>query len=233
LSKIISRFSSAPTVFIGDRHEATQLELEAERTLTKFFPVVSFVTSPDGAKLIPIQEVHKFRQLLEEKCREAEQKGVQDGHAKGLHEGQAQARKVVADLQTAIRDIVGRREALLEEARQHVLDLVIRVARKVTFDAVEIDPDITVKMITRVIDQLVDRSNLVIKVNPDFLPIMEQHIEHFLEGSTSIKDIRFEADPRVRHGGCFIETPSGDIDARLESQFEVVEETMLENDDES
>jgi flagellar assembly protein FliH len=100
----------------------------------------------------------------------------------------------------------------------------------VTFDAVEADPDLTAKMISAVIDSLIDRSRLIIKVNPDFLPVMEQHMNRFLESSTSIKDLKFEADPRVRHGGCFIETPSGDIDARLESQFEVVEEAILNDE---
>ena len=51
-------------------------------------------------------------------------------------------------------------------------------------------------------------------------------MDRFLSGSTAIKDLQFEADPRVREGGCFIETPTGDIDARLESQFEVIEHVL-------
>jgi flagellar biosynthesis/type III secretory pathway protein FliH len=31
----------------------------------------------------------------------------------------------------------------------------------------------------------------------------------------------------VKYGGCFIETPTGDIDARLESQFEVISDAVL------
>ena len=81
-------------------------------------------------------------------------------------------------------------------------------------------------MIRGVIDSLIDRSRLKIKVNPDHLPIVEQNIDRFLEGSTTIKELAIEPDPRVKHGGCFIETPTGDIDARLESQFDVIADTL-------
>ena len=75
------------------------------------------------------------------------------------------------------------------------------------------------------------RSRLKIKVNPNHHPIIEQNIDKFLSGSTTIKEITIVPDPRVRFGGCFIETPSGDIDARLESQFEVVEEVLVSGDE--
>jgi flagellar assembly protein FliH len=230
LSKIIRQFAKAPTVYIGERHEVTRLEEEAEQTLKQFFPAVSFITSSDGARFIPIQEVLKLKVDMEEQASRARQEGYDEGYQKGMQDGQAEARRVVADLERAIRETVGQREALLEEARRNVLDLAVKIARKVTFDAVEADPDLTAKMISAVIDSLIDRSRLIIKVNPDFLPVMEQHMNRFLESSTSIKDLKFEADPRVRHGGCFIETPSGDIDARLESQFEVVEEAILNDE---
>jgi flagellar biosynthesis/type III secretory pathway protein FliH len=67
---------------------------------------------------------------------------------------------------------------------------------------------------------------LKILVHPDFLPIVEQNIARYLSGRSVIKDLTVEADPRVRLGGCFIQTPSGDIDARLESQFDVIEDVI-------
>jgi len=74
---------------------------------------------------------------------------------------------------------------------------------------------------------LLDRSRLKIRVNPNHLPLVEQNIETFMKGSAAIKEIEIAADPRVQYGGCFIETPRGDIDARLESQFEVIEDTIF------
>jgi len=233
LSKIIRYSTEAPTVYVGERHEETVLEIRAEETLTEFFPIVSFVTSPNGAKLIPIQEVHKLKQVLDAERDKAYSAGFEKGQAEGLAEGQRDARQVLRQFEQALQDAIGQRESLLAEARQKVLELVIQVARKVTLDAISVDPEITATLISRVIDRLVDRSRLKIKVHPDFLPIVEQQTDRFLAGSTSIKDLTFEPDPRVRLGGCFIETPTGDIDARLESQFEVVQEAIRGDGDES
>ncbi len=227
MSRIIRFTTEAPSVFIGERHRDLNAEVHAERKLGELFPKVSFITDPDGAKLIPIFEVAKIEQALEKAREDAFAAGLKQGHAEGLEKGRDEARKVLTQFDHAIRDAVEQRESLLEEAREKVLDLVLKVSRKVTFDSVELDRESIVTMISRIIDSLVDRSRLTIKVHPDHLPILEQNIDRFLRNSTAIKELRFEADPRVRFGGCFIETPTGDIDARLESQFEVISDVIL------
>lgn len=235
MSKIIQQSTPAPTVYIGERHLDFEREELAERKLGSVFPLVSVVTDADGAKLIPIQEIFKIERVYKEEKLKARQSGHDEGYQTGLNqgraEGRAQAEKVLQQLDQAIKDAVQQRETLLNEAKQKILDLVIQISRKVTFDAITVDPEATLAMISGVIDTLVDRSKLKIKVNPDHLPIVEQNIERFMVGSATIKEISVEPDPRVRYGGCLIETPTGDIDARLESQFEVIEETILSDEE--
>ena len=190
-------------------------------------------TDPDGAKLIPVQEVDEIDRVLQQMSEKSRKDGLRQGHSKGLEEGLDKAREVLQQLNQAIKDAVTQRESLLQEAKQKILELVIQISRKVTYDAVKADPEITLEMISGVIDGLIDRSRLKIKVHPDHLPIVEQNIDIFLKGSTTIKEIAIEPDPRVKYGGCFIETPTGDIDARLESQFEVIEEAILLSEESS
>ena len=227
LSKIIRFTTEVPTIFIGERQRDLNAEFRAERKLAELFPQVSFITDSDGAKLIPISEVLIFEQALNRVHEEAYAAGQQKGFVEGLEKGRDEARKVLAQFDYAIRDAIQQRESMLEESRERILDLVLKISRKVTFDAIEFDRESIVTMISRIIDNLVDRSRLTIKVHPDHLPILEQNIDRFLQNSTAIKELRFEPDPRVRYGGCFIETPTGDIDARLESQFEVISDVVL------
>jgi len=235
LSKIIRQSTPAPTVYIGEKHLDFEREELAESKLGSIFPLVSVVTDADGAKLIPIQEIFKIERVYKEEKLKARQSGHDEGYQTGLNqgraEGRAQAEKVLQQLDQAIKDAVQQRETLLSEAKEKILDLVIQISRKVTFDAITVDPETTLAMISGVIDTLIDRSKLKIKVNPDHLPIVEQNIERFMVGSATIKEISVEPDPRVRYGGCLIETPTGDIDARLESQFEVIEETILSDEE--
>lgn len=233
MSRIIRRLRKAPVVYIGEKHLDRDKEISAEHKLAVLFPDVVMLTDPDGAKLIPVQEVNKIERFLNEQVRKASQAGHQEGHKAGYEEGLAKASEVLGQFDAAIKDAVAQRETLLIEAKRKILDLVIQISRKVTYDAVKADPELTLGMISGVIDSLVDRSRLKIKVHPDHLPIIEQNIDTFLKGSTTIKEISIEPDPRVRYGGCFIETPTGDIDARLESQFEVIEETILADEESS
>lgn len=227
MSNVLKNVVPISSVSIGDKHFDFDKEAMAEQNLAQLCPTAAVQTDPDGSKLIPIMEVFKIKESYDQANQQKYQEGFQAGHADGLKQGLAEAEKVLQNFNQAIHQAISQREAILNEARQRVLDLVIKVSRKVTFDAIEVDPERTLEMINGVIDTLVDRSSLKIKVNPDHLPIVEQNISRFLKGSTTIKEIKIEPDPRVKFGGCFIETPTGDIDARLESQFAVVEEAIL------
>ncbi|MFH1687348.1 MAG: FliH/SctL family protein [bacterium] len=230
MSKIIRNVLSAPAIVIGGQRVDIEAEAKAEAKMRRILPMVEVLTDVRNAKLIPIGEVTKIERVMSEAVAEAtrqgHRQGFDEGHRKGLEEGLTKSHEVMRQFEKAIGQAVEQREAMLEEARQRVLDLVIQISRKVTFDAIRINPESTADMIRGVIDSLVDRSRLKIRVHPDHLPIIEQNINQFLKGSTAIKEIAIEADPRVDYGGCFIETPTGDIDARLESQFEVVMEQL-------
>lgn len=235
MSKLIRNSSPAPTVYIGAKQLDFERESQAEHRLGEIFPMVSVITDADGAKLIPIQEVFKIDQVHRQERLKERQAGLDEGNRKGYDRGRAEGRteaeEVLRQFDQAIKDAVQQREILLQQSKQKILELVIQISRKVTFDAIAVDPEVTLTMISGVIDSLIDRSHLKIKVNPDHLPMVEQNIDQFMAGSATIKEIKIEADPRVRYGGCLIETPTGDIDARLDSQLEVVEETILSDEE--
>lgn len=235
MSKIIRHVRNAPAVPIGSRDIDEEIQQQAEQKLRRMLPMVEVLTDSRGAKLVPVTEIAKIEKAFLEETASAtklgREQGYTEGHAKGLQEGLAKSREVMNQMQKAIQDVVDQRESLLDEAKEHVLDLVLKTSRKVTYNAVEIDPEVTARIIRGVIDTLIDRSRLKIKVHPDHLPIIEQNVNDFLQGSTAIKEITIEADPRVAYGGCFIETPTGDIDARLESQFEIIASQLRNSED--
>ncbi len=231
MSSLIKAISEGSKVYIGERHFDEKKETQSFQKLAQLFPGISILTDNQGAKLIPIHEAFKMEIILNEKIDAAFKKGYEKGSEAGLKEGLKKSEEVLSKFDKAISDAINQRASLLDEARENVLKLVIQISKKVTFEAIEIDPEKTLKMINEVINTLIDRSRLKIKVNPKHLPIVEQNIDMFLKNSTSIKELKIEPDPRVQFGGCFIETPTGDIDARLDSQFEVIEEVLRFSED--
>ena len=237
MSKILRQITHAPTVLIGERRHDPDIESEAESRLGDLFPVVAVETAIDGSKQIPIAEVFKIEEIhrreKDEAYKTGHDTGYENGYEEGKTEGLKEARKVLDQFDRAIKEVVEQRAAILEEARHKVLDLIVKISRKVTFDTIEIDQEATAEMISRVINQLIDKSRIKVKVNPDHLPLVEQSMDKFLSASSSIKELSVEPDPRVKYGGCFIETPTGDVDARVESQFEVIDGVIRATEDES
>jgi len=256
LSKLVHNTIVNNKIVIGNLSSDLEADLVAEEIVREEFGQVEIVTSVSGRKLVPIRhfselaqrhseekrrlidEKHDIQEMLLEENRRLEketretayaegyEKGYSEGNAKGLQDGQREAREVVSNFDQIIKDAVRQREQLYLSAKQSIIELIVQIARKITFDTAEIDPEITAGIVEKVLEKLTDKTKVKVKVNPAHLPLLEQQIERFKSGSTTIKEFNFEADNRVRKGGCYIETPTGDVDVRLETQMDIIESIM-------
>ncbi len=226
MSKLLQCAVTEERVIIGEYRADIEADRMAEKQLASRFPDVQVTTSLEGRKLIPIQEIFKIEERMRRDTEQQRQKGYDEGYNKGISEGQKEARKVVANFSGLITDAVKQREILYEDARRKILELVLQIARKITFDAARIEPEITAEIIAGAIKRLTDKSKIKVKVHPDHLPHIEQELDRFRGDSTAVKELVIEADSRVRYGGCFIETPTGDVDARIDSQLDIIAEAL-------
>lgn len=235
LSNIRSIPLGSDKVLVGEYCIDRKAEEEAETILATSYPDVKLFTTPEGKKIIPLQQLlileNRFQSEKKTIYEQGHEEGYSAGHAAGLEEGQRGAREVVTSLSGLLRDVTRQRHTLLEEAKQKILEMVLKISNKLTFAAAAVDPEITMSIISGAIDQLLDKSKIKVKVNSEHLPEIEQHIDKFRGRDTAIKEFKLEADPRVRKGGCFIETSSGDIDARLESMYEIIKQAILGGED--
>lgn len=218
-------------VIIGEYRADIEADHSAEKRIGEIFLDVNVLTTIEGKKQVPIRELLKVEQQMIREKEQASKTGYDDGYKKGLEKGHLEAQKVIDNFASLIKDAIGQREVLYNEARSKVVELVVKVSKKVTCDAARIDPEITAGIISSTIDKLVDKSEIRIKVHPDHLSIIEQQIDRFKGDSTAVKEIIIEPDRRVRYGGCFIETPTGDIDARVESQLEIIAGAITGNEE--
>ena len=67
---------------------------------------------------------------------------------------------------------------------------------------------------------------LTVRVSPEDLPHIENARQKF-DAAGRGRFIDFIADQAVKFGGCIIESDSGTIDARLETQLKILENALL------
>jgi len=229
-SKLFRTQINEEKVVIGEFRSDIEADHAAENRISQVFLGINVLTTIEGKKMVPIQELLKIEEQLNRERTESFQKGYDEGYQKGLKEGQREAQKVIDNFASVIKETIAQREALYNEARSKVVEMIIKVSKKATCDAARVDHEITATIINDAIDKLVDKTKIKVKVHPDHLPLIEQQIDRFKGESTAVKEIIIEPDKRVRYGGCFIETPTGDIDARVDSQLDVITGAILGNE---
>jgi flagellar biosynthesis/type III secretory pathway protein FliH len=69
------------------------------------------------------------------------------------------------------------------------------------------------------------REKLHVRVAPEQFALLDERKEEWLEGAVA-NEVTLVADEQIRYGGCVIESASGTLDARLETQFQRLRETL-------
>jgi type III secretion protein L len=122
-----------------------------------------------------------------------------------------------------IREI---REKILRETEKDILRLSVRLAEKIVGREIDEDKTAIRDIVANALQNARQKERVTIRVNPADLPNVRKHSEQF-KSNAQTKYLDFIADPRVEAGGCLIESEVGTVDARLETQFRVLERALL------
>ena len=122
-----------------------------------------------------------------------------------------------------IREI---RERVLRETEKDVLRLSVRLAEKIVGKTLSGDKKAIQDIVTTALQNARQKERITIRVNPAELQLVQKE-EEALQTSAQAKYLDVVADPRVEKGGCLIESEVGTVDARLETQFRVLERALL------
>ncbi len=134
--------------------------------------------------------------------------------------------ETVSGLTSVIREFAEEVRRYEQDFDKAVVTLALAVARRI----VAHDIDIEGAVLTRVRESL-KRIIGVEKVKIHVCPADEEYVrKHKNDLSTyadSVREIAVEPDEKVERGGCIIESELGNIDARLSTQFDLVEEALF------
>ena len=102
------------------------------------------------------------------------------------------------------------------------------MAKKVIKVISENQRNVVVNNVIQALRKLKSRGDVVIRVNLADLELTSEHTRDFMERIENVKSITVLEDSTVERGGCIIETDLGQIDARISSQINDIEERILE-----
>ena len=161
----------------------------------------------------------------------------EEGHAKGYAAGNAQGLKQgekdilaklagLSRLEDILRELERFRETRLEALLPEFLELSEEIAVKIIFREIKLDKTIVVDVAADALKRVSEREEPVtIKVNPQDYEIMIASLDLLKEGA-GLRNIAVEPQATISPGGCYIETRTGEIDARIEEKIREVKDAI-------
>ncbi|MBU6428970.1 MAG: hypothetical protein KGR26_08170, partial [Cyanobacteria bacterium REEB65] len=162
------------------------------------------------------------RVKYDELVAQARAAGYQEGRAQADQEG---ARVIEEAIETLNRARLAYPNAVRENS-QKLLDLALAVAEKIVGDEIAARPQTVLHVLEEAMARVTDMDSVVIRVNPDDLPLVEAQESRFRELLAQVKQLEFHGSPKIQRGGVWIETGSGTVDATIKTQLAVVQEVL-------
>ena len=154
--------------------------------------------------------------------------GFDAGREAGYKEGKAEVSRLIERLHTMLERTMDKRQQILAETEQQIVDLVLLMTRKVVKVISENQRNVVTSNIIHALRKVKGRADVILRVNLADVGLTAEHTKDFLAAAENIKNITVVEDLSVDAGGCIIETDFGSVDARIASQLHELEQRILE-----
>lgn len=172
-----------------------------------------------------VKKAQEKAALLE---REAYEKGFAQGEKDGLDLGEKKALKVVENIENFFTEMSNLRKEILKQHEREILELIFSIAKKIIHHQIGSDEKAIEDTVLKALHSAAERSKIILRVNPEDFDYVERLRPEFFAKFKELKSIVVTSDPSITRGGCFLETPYGDVDARIETELEMIYQCLEE-----
>jgi len=177
-----------------------------------------------------MREIEDIRREAQENAsaleREAYEKGFAQGEKDGLELGQRKALKLIENIENLLRSMDDLREEILALYEREIVELVFAVAQKVIHRSIRSDDTAIEGTVLSALKLAAEKSKATLRVNPEDFDYVEELRPEFFAAIKELKALTITSDPSITRGGCLLESPYGDVDARIETQSEKIHQCL-------
>lgn len=155
------------------------------------------------------------------------EEGRKEGHEAAMAEAREQAATVLDSFSQMVESVESHRARLLETQERFLMELVLKIARKVCLKEVQTDPQYIHRLIATMVEQSGARENLRVRVSVADFEAVSTFRSALSERFGGLKNLTIEASSSVEAGQCEVETDLSSYTASLESQLQIIEKAVL------
>lgn len=144
-----------------------------------------------------------------------------EGYSAGYEEGSARGRLEAAELHQMVQSLDEALGKIDQEVAEEIRALAIEIARQVVRETLSVKDDVILAVAREGLLAL-PQGAAVLRVNPADAELLRR----YLADQYASVGHRVNEDARVSRGGCFIESPGGQIDGEVQTRWRRVVENL-------
>lgn len=224
MSKII-KVQEVPTQDLKrfEAEEAVALTEFAEEEYIYEFSDNDPVASAEQKAVAIVDKAMKRAREIEQ---QAFERGYQAGEKAARENIQRQAADIAARFGDSIEALSELEDKIFRQSEHNMVDLVLRIARKVINREVTTQPDIALELVRQCVTRISGSPFIRVRVSPEDYGHIYEFKSSIPVNPDRIKSFTIESDPSIEAGGCIVETNSGSVDARLGKQFSEITKVL-------
>ena len=200
-----------------DKEIIAQAQAEAEQMLQQ---------AQMQAQQMVQEAMAQASQAAEEARQQAGQQGYQEGLQQGLQEGRQAGQVELQEMLHAVKvqfvQLAQLRRQVMVDMEPEIVRLAWEVAKRVVGEEIKTNREMILGIVRQSLMTLQERDEILIRVNSQDYETVKAHQSEFEAMIEGLKKFTVQSDGAVEVGSCVIETNLGNVDARIETQFEAI-----------
>ena len=153
-------------------------------------------------------------------------KGFARGEKAGIESGNEKIESVVNSMKQALSELKKIRQDIYIETEQEIVKLALAIARKIVCNEISLNKETVVNVVKGAVKKVEGNEKVRVKLSCKDFEFIKSENPGIIDKITNIENAGFIMDESICDGGCIIETESGNIDSRIEKQFQAIEEAF-------
>ena len=181
----------------------------------------------EESKQYTAKQKEELEVLKNNTLEEARQEGIQTGFNEGYQKASEEVYSKVVNLEAIADSAFNLKKEIILSAELEILHLSIAIAEKILKQQLEIKPEMITQIIKAAINELKDKEEIKIIVNPALKEQLYNFSEELKIAIKGMKTIKIIEDKTIHANSAIIESPESRIDARLETQIAQITEQLM------
>lgn len=176
-------------------------------------------------------------QIRQQAQAEGFQAGIQEGNEQGYKDGYNQAlndfREKVIDLDRLIGNIINAKSQIYHSGEDELLEFIILIAKKLAHTQINADSQALKNIIIDASIELKEKESIKVFVHPSLAEKIHSISDEIKNAIYGLKTIKIVEDKTISPDGVIIESPDSRIDARLETQIDLLTKELFKEKEET